>query len=152
MDDERPDIATFNPTQTRQEELTYRLWNVFLDQSKYDPEIGAWVWVGKTTEIKDLLGVSQPYTSVLMSHLGRMGCINSVRRGGGGSPSVIALLKTPHHGLWETGNNPAGKLTKPEQDRQMVRDLNRRVANLESTVQALLAWQQQQQAVQEYNS
>lgn len=88
-----------------------------------------------TTLIRHGLSLPTPYYSFVTKALQRMDCIRQVRRGGGSTPSVWALVQEPTEDLFI--NAKADYIQKPNLDRrldgieQMLRDLNTRLLELE---------------------
>jgi hypothetical protein len=114
----------------RGEELAYQLWNILVKEKQWSEEFKEWTWEGKITSLHDAMELSQPYYQSIFNHLVRMGCIQVARRGGAGHSSVVALKRTPDSNLWATGNNPRAAQPK-DTTAQAIRDLNKRVTDLE---------------------
>lgn len=95
-----------------------------------------YIYEGFTTKLFEKLGLSMPHYSAVLQELKRMGCVEQVKRGGGGAKSVWKLLEAPtlerfeeapQRGTWETRKQNAELW-------QAVRTLRERVETLEKAV------------------
>jgi hypothetical protein len=94
---------------------------------------GYMIWTGHTTQLFARLGMATPYYTTVMQALKKMSCVEQVKRGGGNSMSKWRLVRRPEEEFFEA----AEKLKKPVQGgqkalEQQVRDLNKRVSDVES--------------------
>jgi hypothetical protein len=107
-----------------------------------DMEFGM-VWEGMTTKLFQRLRLAVPYFSSVTGALKDMGCIQQLRRGGGGSPSQWLIIQAPTEELWNSKNltevtkqnRNGGK--KKQAITQREKDLNERVTELEAQVKEL---------------
>jgi len=84
---------------------------------------------------REELHLSIPYYSTVTKKLKNMGCIQQVRRGGSTTPSRWVIIKPPTLEAFRT--EVAAKKAKTPKE-QNISDLNRRVGDLETTVEALV--------------
>jgi hypothetical protein len=90
------------------------------------------VYEGHLSKLFAQLGKATPYYTSVMTKLKTMGCVQQIRRGGGGSPSRWLLFKKPD----EKDFAEAIQLAKPRHGKtamleQQMKDLARRVAAME---------------------
>lgn len=95
------------------------------------------IYEGHTSKLFQQLGLAVPYYTSVLGKLKDMGCIELLRRGGGGAPSRWILYKKPE----EKDFVEALTLAKPKRGKtamleQQVRDLQRRVDALEVILSA----------------
>jgi hypothetical protein len=99
----------------------------------------ALVYEGFLTRLFSDLQLATPYYTSVMQRLRKMGCVRQLSRGGGNSPSRWELIKDPE---WDTFNEAEQKRlqgeTKLGQLQGQLAELNRRVGDLEATVERML--------------
>ena len=96
----------------------------------------ALIWEGSLTQlITRQANLALPFYTSVTRRLKSMGCIHSLRRGGGSSPSVWQLLKEPEYGDYLGCGDAGGKGVIKKHDQvvlvQRVNDLSKRVLELE---------------------
>lgn len=90
---------------------------------------------GFSTKLVQSCGLPSPYYTAVMRRLKEMGCIEQVRRGGGNAVSVWKLITPPTEELFEAIDlSTRRKPTRYEFVEQQVRDLNKRVYNMETII------------------
>jgi hypothetical protein len=98
----------------------------------YPEYAGQLVYVGHLTKLFQALDLAVPYYTSVMKQLKAMGCVEQIRRGGGGAPSAWAMNFEPEREAFESAaplKRPvAGKMAALE---QQLRDMNGRVLKLE---------------------
>jgi len=109
------------------------VYNEMHQQSREEAGEGL-IYEGHLTKlITGDLGLATPRYTAVMNHLKAMGCVEQIRRGGGGSPSRWRLISAPveetFRSIEDMKRPTTGKFAVVE---QQVRDLNRRVLALES--------------------
>jgi hypothetical protein len=101
------------------------------------------VWEGYTTKLFQRLRLAVPYFSSVTKALKAMGCIQQLRRGGGGSPSQWLVIQAPTEELWnandltEKSKQARNGGDKKQAITQREKDLNERVTELERLVAEL---------------
>jgi hypothetical protein len=114
------------------------VWKEMKAQSRENDE-GDHVYEGHLTKlIMQDCGLAQPLYTSVRGQLMNMGCIEQIRRGGGGSMSKWKVLKEPT----EDDFREAKALRKPLTGKlsiveQQLRDLNRRVIRAEARLEVL---------------
>jgi hypothetical protein len=94
------------------------------------------VWEGFMTHlISDELGFPAPYYTKILRKMKEMDCIVQLRRGGSTTPSRWLLVQAPTEELFDEAQpskmtQRQGRIAALE---QQIRDLNRRVSQLEAT-------------------
>jgi hypothetical protein len=109
-----------------------------LEQAEMDGE--QMKYVGFLTKlIITELNLATPQYSATTNKLQAMGCIEQIRRGGGGSPSEWALHMPPTEDLFlRTADVPRSKRSsRKDQEAQHLRDLAKRIGDLEDQVALL---------------
>jgi hypothetical protein len=88
------------------------------------------IYTGFTTKLFAKARLSTPYYTAVMRELIGMGCVEQLRRGGGGAPSQWKLLTRPTRALWDAkeGRSKPIKSHNLDQVIQMLTALNERVA------------------------
>ena len=103
--------------------------------------VDALVYTGFLTKLFEAKLLSIPYYTQVMNALKRMDCVRQLRRGGGAAPSEWVLVQKPSLELFRSRMDlPAPATSRKqglEQAQQMVRDLAKRVSDLENRVQYL---------------
>jgi hypothetical protein len=99
------------------------------DYAGYEDQL---VYIGHLTKLFQALDLAVPYYTSVMKMLKAMGCVEQIRRGGGGAPSAWAVFNAPEREAFEKSaplKRPvAGKLAALE---QQLRDQNVRINKLE---------------------
>lgn len=109
-------------------------------QERSIDEVPTLVYEGSLTKLFNRLGLSVPYYTSCMTELKRMRCVEQLRRGGGGSPSIWALYGEPTPDVWRSTihRTVKTKASKTSQIESQVRDLNTRVNKLEVIIRQLI--------------
>jgi len=96
------------------------------------------LWIGRTVEaFEEAVGTRGPY-SMVMNRLQAMGCIERLKRGGGGTGTIWRIVKQPSLTDWELSVNPSSPRKKDHAKvANQVHDLLERVQILETQVSAL---------------
>jgi len=103
------------------------------------------VYRGHLTKLFMDLGLSVPYYTSVMGNLKKMNCVAQLRRGGGKSNSVWALISPPELTTFEELVDPrnakatSGRQTVSQALQQQIRDLHAIVKKLEQDVELLKA-------------
>lgn len=120
----------------RPQELSWRLWNeVFVPDCKYDHDYELWVWEGRSTHLANEYGVSVPYFQQTLTHLRRMGCIETLKKGGGTTGlTVYHLIRPPSLTLWNEGTRDRVTHTRRDVVDQRHRDILRRLDRIEQWI------------------
>lgn len=103
------------------------------EKSKVD-DLGRIVYEGHLTKLFVELRLSVPYYTTVTRELKRMGCVEQIRRGGGGSESQWELIQTPTDVLWRHVGGGAKKTAASARHHmleQRINDLTKRVNILE---------------------
>lgn len=110
-----------------------RVWDAMCEIAEQTDE--GIVYEGHTTKLFQRLNLPGPYYTPVMKHLTNMGCVEQLRRGGGSTLSKWRILARPSEESFTsvvgTNATPTGRMAQLE---QMVRDLNRRVSNVEAVL------------------
>lgn len=97
------------------------------------------VWEGFLTKLFTGLGLSTPYYSHVTKLLIAMDCARQLKRGGGSSPSKWVLIQAPSVDLYYSKREAIpSKFDGSTQDtaqQQQIRDLNKRLSELERQVE-----------------
>jgi hypothetical protein len=98
----------------------------------------ALVYEGFLTHLFSDLQLATPYYTSVMQRLRKMQCVRQLSRGGGNSPSRWELLRDPEWDVFaEAEQRRLQGATKLGQLQGEVRELNRRVTDLESIYQRM---------------
>jgi len=128
VDDEKPTAALF--------EHCVKVYNEMTEQAR-DEEDGL-IYEGFLTKLFQGLQLSTPYYTSVMGKLKQMGCVESLRRGGGSTPSRWRILAEPteesFNSFQKTNKVPHGKHAVLE---QQFRDLSKRFAEMETRIEYL---------------
>jgi hypothetical protein len=99
------------------------------------------VYQGKITYLFTEMGIAMPYFTPIMNALKDMGCIQQLRRGGGSSVSEWAVFFPPTNAEFKVLAKKSGRIglkqTPADQTAQQIRDLNKRIVDLEDAVKLL---------------
>jgi len=99
----------------------------------------ALVYEGFLTRLFSELQLATPYYTSVMQRLRKMGCVRQLSRGGGNSPSRWELIKDPEWDVFaEAEQRRLQSSTKLGQLQGQVEALNRRVGDLEATLDRML--------------
>lgn len=94
------------------------------------------VYEGFLTRLFNDLGLSMPHYSSVMTELKRMGCVEQIKRGGGGGKSQWRMLHAPT--VEEFENAPVTTSLRAQKLQadlyQRVRDIEKRLEDLETAV------------------
>lgn len=97
-----------------------------------------------TKLFQDQLNFSQAYYSQVMAELRRMGCVQSIKRGGGTSPSRWVLLQQPTYEIYINLGGKEYRQGGPKSSRNlasmtdMFRDMEAKVTSMEDKYNTLL--------------
>lgn len=106
--------------------------------SKMAEEATDGLYEGFSTKLVQSCGLPSPYYTAVMRRLKEMGCIEQIRRGGGNAVSVWKLLTPPTEALFEAINLSARRRpTRYDGIEQQVRDLNRRMIEIETLINVM---------------
>jgi hypothetical protein len=96
----------------------------------------AFVWEGHTTRLFRALELPSPYYTSVLGRLETMGCIAQLSRGGGTAVSRWELLDDPELEPFMNAESASkgrkGRKTKLQQHDQMLLDLSKRLADIET--------------------
>lgn len=97
------------------------------------------VYEGTLTKLFNKLGLSTPYYTRCMADLKRMRCVEQLRRGGGGAPSLWVLHYCPTPDIWRNTEHRRGKnkQSKTASLEQKVADHNVRLNKVEAFIDQL---------------
>jgi hypothetical protein len=131
------------PGAARAKVLAWDFYNkVFQPNCAWDPGDRAYIWTGSImVDVAEFFGISAVYTSNIMRELYRMRCLVRIRKGGGkGGLTALAVQHPPTEGLWATEqiSSNAATSSKSAADDQRIRDHEKRISQLESSMQAVL--------------
>jgi hypothetical protein len=108
-------------------------------QHRGDSEGEFIVYEGFLTQLFHDLHLSVPYYTKVMTALKNMGCVRQLRRGGSSSPSQWELCYSPTVEAFTRQQEPKRpKQTTQAETRQLIRDLNKRVALLEGQLESTI--------------
>ena len=111
-------------------------WKHFYKSAVVAPSIGFHVFTGKVTQVfASDSNLSQPYYGQVKTLLEDMGCIQQIQRGGGGAPSIWALLKEPRLEDYEKLDSNKPRRISTGQD--VVAQFGVRLASTEQAVREL---------------
>jgi hypothetical protein len=121
-------------------EHAVKVYAAMAEEATKDPEINnLLVYDGHLTVLFKKLLLSVPYYTAIKNQLVAMGCIEQVRRGGGGGTSRWVLWKAPELTLWKnTSPVRARQGNKQTMQTQQIKDLAQRLSNLEGIVERLI--------------
>lgn len=113
---------------------TTRVYNAMLDSAAEG--IGTEVvYRGHLTRVFQELGLSVPYYTSVMQALKQMGCVEQIRRGGGGGESEWSLFKPPTPDLFTAKMpTPRRRQTVADMAAQRAQDAHDRLNNLETFI------------------
>lgn len=142
-DDDIEEIESTNP-------LLYdrcvTIYNALYEQSQVAHE--GRVFTGLVSNIFAEHKLSLGYYTPVMQRLRDMGCIEQIRRGGGGKPSVYMIYSAPTIGAYEDSKNRPSKASREEAKTSQLQStvvlLSQRVGALESQLAILIEWKLQE--------
>lgn len=116
------------------------VYRAMLAEATTDEETGQKVYEGHLTRLFAGLRFSTPYYTVIKNAMVAMGCIEQVRRGGGGGLSKWILWTEPSIDLWaQRSLTKSHRATKQDMQQQQIRDLGKRMEALEVKIDAFIA-------------